>query len=52
MPASARVSPNSTRMRVVLPAPFGPRYPKAHPRGTSSSTPFTATFSPNRLVSP
>ena len=52
VPASAWVSPSSTRISVVLPAPFGPRYPKAQPRGTRSSTSFTATLSPNRLVSP
>jgi hypothetical protein len=40
------------RINVVLPAPFGPRYPKAQPRGTRSSTSLTAMFSPNRLVSP
>ena len=39
-------------MSVVLPAPLGPRYPNAHPRGTSSSTSLTATLSPKRLVSP
>src|SRR5579863_2098469 len=52
VPASACVSPNRMRMSVVLPAPLGPRYPNAHPLGTRSSTPATATFSPNRLVSP
>ncbi len=51
-PASACVSPSSTRISVVLPAPFGPRYPNAQPRGTSSSTSFTATFSPKRFVRP
>src|SRR5271170_2147178 len=39
-------------MSVVFPAPFGPKYPNAHPRGTRSSTPFTAVFSPNRLTRP
>ena len=41
-------------MRIVddLPAPFGPRKPKASPRRTSTSMPSTAVKSPNRLVSP
>ncbi len=39
-------------MSVVFPAPLGPRYPKAHPRGTSSSTSSTATLASKRLVSP
>jgi hypothetical protein len=52
VPASARVSPRSTRISVVLPAPFGPRYPNALPRGTRSSTLSTATLSPNRLLRP
>src|SRR5579859_4757944 len=40
-------------MRIVdvLPAPFGPRNPKASPRPTSKSTPSTATRLPKRLVS-
>src|SRR3977135_160777 len=41
-------------MRIVdvLPAPFGPRKPKASPRDTSKSTPSTAVNSPKRLVRP
>ncbi len=52
MPASACVSPRRTRIRVVLPAPLGPRHPNAHPRGTRSSTLLTAMFGPKCLVSP
>ena len=51
-PASAWVNPSSTRISVVLPAPFGPRYPNAHPRGIRRSTPLTATLTPNRFVNP
>jgi len=40
------------RIVVVLPAPFGPTRPKKHPRGTSRSTPATATFWSNRFHSP
>src|SRR3954470_589274 len=39
-------------MRVVFPAPFGPRNPKATPAGTTRSTPSTAARSPNFFVSP
>ena len=35
-----------------LPAPFGPRKPKASPRCTSKSTPSTAASPPKRLISP
>ena len=52
MPASACVSPRRTRIRVVFPAPLGPRHPNAHPRGTRSSTSLTAMFGPKCLVSP
>ena len=37
---------------VVLPAPFGPTRPNMLPRGTSRSTPATATTAPKRLASP
>ena len=40
------------RIVEVLPAPFGPRNPKASPASTRTSMPSTATKSPNRLVSP
>src|SRR6476646_2334406 len=41
-------------MRIVelLPAPFGPRNPKASPRCTSKSMPSTATMSPNVFTRP
>ena len=40
------------RMVLVLPAPLGPRKPKAWPGETSKSTASTAVKSPKRLVSP
>src|SRR5580658_4683955 len=40
------------RIVEVLPAPFGPRKPKASPRPISKSIASTATNSPNRFVSP
>src|SRR6266568_1957367 len=39
-------------MVVVLPAPFGPRYPNTSPRATSRSRPARAWTSPNRLDRP
>src|SRR5579862_312692 len=52
LPAVAGVRPSSIRISVVLPAPFGPRKPKATPRGTTRSAPSTASRSPNLLVRP
>src|SRR3954452_19715687 len=62
-PCRATSSPNSSNlpavggetqptMRIVelLPAPLGPRNPKASPRWMSTSIPSTATKSPKRLV--
>ena len=40
------------RIIVVLPAPLGPRKPKALPRGTHRSTPSIAARAPKRLVTP
>jgi hypothetical protein len=40
------------RIADVLPAPFGPRNPKASPGATSKSIPSTAVSLPNRFVSP
>jgi hypothetical protein len=40
------------RIKVVLPAPFGPRMAKIIPRRTSRSIPFTAGTAPKRLTSP
>ena len=45
-----RDSVASMRIRVVLPAPFGPRMAKIMPRGTSRSMPSTARRSPKRLT--
>jgi len=39
-------------MSVVLPAPFGPRNPNAHPRGTCRSMDWSAARSPKRLPRP
>ena len=39
-------------MSVVFPAPLGPRYPNAEPRGTFSSTESTTVLDPNFLVRP
>ena len=51
-PASGRSSVASIRIRVVLPAPFGPRMAKIMPRGTSRSIPSTARTSPKVLTRP
>ena len=40
------------RIVLDLPAPLGPRKPKASPRRTSTSMPLTASKSPNDLRSP
>src|SRR6201987_3523571 len=52
LPALGRVSPSSILIKVVLPAPFGPRKPNATPRGTFRLTPSTAARPPKRFVSP
>ena len=48
MPLSARVSPASTEISVVLPAPFGPSRPKNSPSSTSRLTPASACTRPKR----
>ncbi len=45
-------SPSSSRISVVLPAPLGPRKPKAQPRGTSRSMCSRAARSPKRFPRP
>jgi hypothetical protein len=54
--AARRRSParHAATIRIVedLPAPLGPRKPKASPRRTSTSMPSTATKSPKVLVNP
>ena len=40
------------RMVELLPAPLGPRKPKASPCSTVKSTPSTAVKSPNRFTQP
>ncbi len=52
LPELAPVSPRRVLIIVVLPAPLGPRKPKALPRGTSRSTLSIAVREPKRLVSP
>ena len=47
LPDVVSVSPSIIRIVVVLPAPFGPRYPNAEPRGTRSSTSSTAVRPPS-----
>src|SRR5207244_10550187 len=42
----------STRMAVVLPAPFGPRSPKTSPERTPKLTPSSAWTLPKRYRSP
>src|SRR4029077_17536607 len=44
-------TPPIMRIVDVLPAPFGPRKPKASPLATSKSMPSTAVNSPNLFVS-
>src|SRR4051812_27273555 len=51
-PESGRTSVERIRIRVVLPAPFGPSSPKTAPSGTSRSTPPNACVSPKRLATP
>ena len=41
-PLVGRIRPEITRIKVVLPAPFGPITPTASPALTSSSTPNSA----------
>src|SRR5262245_5351408 len=48
-PLEGRASPRSTRMEVVLPAPFGPRRPITAPSGTSKVRPSTTVAAPYRL---
>ena len=45
-PAVGRIRPSIIRSEVVLPAPFGPRYPKTSPASTVRSTLSTAVNSP------
>src|SRR5579871_28687 len=50
LPSEGGVSPRRIRMRVVLPAPLGPRSPTIDPGGISKVTLSRATSSPNRFV--
>src|SRR3954451_20484265 len=52
VPLVGWASPSRRRISVVLPAPLGPRNPKAHPRGTRRSMECSAARSPKRLPSP
>src|SRR5204863_1214391 len=50
-PEVARMRPTSSRIVVVLPAPFGPRYPRTSPGSTTRSSPDSAVVRPNDLES-
>src|SRR5450759_3755963 len=50
VPAEGLRRPQSIRIVVDFPAPFGPRKPKISPRATSRLMPSTATKSPKRFV--
>src|SRR5262249_26482942 len=52
VPLVARNRPRTCLMSVVLPAPLTPTSPKTTPRGMVSRTLSSATFGPNRRVSP
>ena len=52
MPSVAGETQPIIRIVELLPAPLGPRKPKATPRSTSKSMPSTAVKSPNRFVRP
>src|ERR1043165_4981685 len=52
LPSSGRSNPQSMRMVVVFPEPFGPRKPQTSPSGTAISTSSTASLRPKRLVRP
>src|SRR5215469_13543093 len=49
LPEPRRTRPTMLRMRVDLPAPFGPRRPKQEPGRISRETPSTATTAPKRF---
>src|SRR5205814_4936970 len=48
VPRSARVSPATIEISVVLPAPLGPSKPKNSPSSTTRSTPASACTAPKR----
>src|SRR5437763_5108572 len=52
VPASGRSSPESSAIRVVWPAPFGPITASSSPGSTESETSLVAVRPPKRLVSP
>src|SRR6266540_293400 len=51
-PASGAISPSSSPINVVLPAPFGPMTACSSPAGTASVISSDATTPPKRLVRP
>jgi len=51
-PSVGASRPQSMRMVVLFPAPFGPRKPKISPRAVSKLTWSTAVNLPKRRVSP
>jgi hypothetical protein len=52
LPASGRESPQSIRIVVVLPAPFGPRNPVMVPGWQRNDTSSTTVAAPKRLLRP
>ena len=50
VPVSSSTSPNTARIAVVLPAPFGPRKPVSRPGWTANVQPSSAASAPKRLV--
>jgi hypothetical protein len=51
-PWSSSTSPNTARMAVVLPAPFGPRKPVSRPGRAENVHRSRAITGPNRFVTP
>ncbi len=52
VPASGETRPTMERMRVLLPAPLGPRRPRHSPERSSSEMLSTAVMEPKRLTRP
>src|SRR5215208_3265287 len=51
-PATGSCNPHRTRMKVVFPAPLGPRKPKISPAPIDKETLSTAVNEPKRQVTP
>src|SRR5262245_49094771 len=50
LPVANGISPQSARMSVVFPDPFGPSSPNTSPRSTANDTSLTAVKSPNLML--